>query len=131
MALDLSAIRAAAAKLQEQPKAKATKSTKATKHTDTPKVSGGAMYVVQKEFKQLVEDYLKTRPDVNTTKAGKSIDKCCEYIYKLMLNRAKKNRGGRMEVGIFGKDEELQSLIVHYYDESDDDLKKELKEGKE
>lgn len=156
MTLDLSAINAAAAKLQQQreqqaqaqsapktetkaqpksaPKSKTSSGTKkSAPKTDTPKQNDGASYVIPAEFKQAIEDYLQGRPDMadKLKKRGKSIDKCCEFIYGVMLNRAKKLRNGKQVVGMYLQPEKIFSLAVHYYDESDDDLTKELeKEGK-
>lgn len=149
MALDFTALRAAAAEAQEKIKAqeksapktapktarkseKKTTATKATKtsapHTDTFKTTDGVGYIILGSLKQKIEDYLKGRPDMaeKLNRKGKSIDKCCDYLYRLMLKRVMKEYNGNATVGIGGDDEELYSLAVHYYDESDEDLKKEL-----
>ena len=148
MAFDINAIKAAAAKLQQAqqtkaqpksepksaPKSASKKSAKATTSapksepkTDTPKTKDGASYVIPAEFKEAIEAYLYSRPDLidNLVKPDKSIDGCCDYIFSKMLKVAKKNRNGKTAVGIFRSPEEIYSMAVHYYDESDEDLKKE------
>ena len=148
MGLDLSAIRAAAAKMkqeQEQPKtqaqtktqtktktaepkggAKANTKTSAPK-TDTPKTKGGAKYVIPAEFKQAIEDHLKSRADMKEklSKKGKSIDGCCDYIFDVMRKRAEKERGGKSAVGLYANPDEIFGLACHYYDETDEALKAE------
>lgn len=149
MTIDLSAINAAAEALKQQrageaqpkrePKRetsaasthktkRATKSaTKSAPKTDTPKTKDGASYVIPAEFKEAIEAYLYSRPDIidNLVKPDKSIDGCCDYIFSKMLKVAKKNRNGKSAVGIFRSPEEIYSMAVHYYDESDEDLKNE------
>ena len=126
----LDAINAAAASLQgeqkSEPKA-APKAAKAAPKTDTPKVKSGAMYVIPKEFKEAIENHLNGRPDMaDKLKAkGKTIDGCCEYIYDVMRKRAEKNRGSNRVVGMYVNPDEIFSLAVHYYDETDEDLKNE------
>ena len=150
MGLDLSAIRAAAAKMkqeQEQPQAQAqTKTQTKTKtaepkggakantktsapKTDTPKTKGGAKYVIPAEFKQAIEDHLKGRADMKEKlqKEGKSIDGCCDYIFDVMRKRAEKERGGKSAVGLYANPDEIFGLACHYYDESEEDLKEEMK----
>lgn len=147
MGLDLSAIRAAAAKMkqeQEQPKTqaqtktqtktktaepKAKTQTKSAPKTDTPKTKGGAKYVIPAEFKQAIEDHLKSRADMKEklSKKGKSIDGCCDYIFDVMRKRAEKNRGGKSAVGLYANPDEIFGLACHYYDESEEDLKEEMK----
>lgn len=147
MAFDINAIKAAAAKLQQAkeaqtksepksaPKSASKKSAKATTSapksapkTDSPKTKGGASYVIPAEFKETIESYLFARPDVVPKMAtkGKSIDGCCDYIFDVMKKRAEKARNGKSAVGIYSKPEEIYGLSVHYYDESDEDLKREL-----
>ena len=149
MGLDLSAIRAAAAKMkqeQEQPKTntnstnntnsaktkaepKAKTQTKSAPKTDSPKTKGGAQYVIPAEFKQAIEDHLKDRADMKEKlqKKGKSIDGCCDYIFDVMRKRAEKERGGKSAVGLYANPDEIFGLACHYYDESEEDLKEELK----
>lgn len=145
MKIDLSAINAAAEALKQQrageaprrePKREATtqKTKRATKSapkhepkTDTPKTKGGASYVIPAEFKEAIEAYLYSRPDIidNLVKPDKSIDGCCDYIFSKMLKVAKKNRNGKSAVGIFRSPDEIYSMAVHYYDEDNDALEKE------
>ncbi len=146
MTIDLSAINAAAEALKQQrageaqpkrePKRetttqrtkRATKSTtKSAPKTDTPKTKDGASYVIPAEFKEAIEAYLYSRPDIidNLVKPDKSIDGCCDYIFGKMLKVAKKNRNGKSAVGIFRSPEEIYAMAVHYYDEDDETLKKE------
>jgi hypothetical protein len=138
----LDAINAAAASLQSEkksepkgapksaPKAAQPKaSAKAAPKTDTPKQKGGASYVIPAEFKQAIEDYLNGRPDMadKLSKEGKTIDGCCDYIFDVMRKRAEKQRGGKSAVGLYASPDEIFGMAVHYYDEKDEDLKKELK----
>lgn len=144
MGLDLSAIRAAAAKMkqeQEQPKTntnstnsaktkaepKAKTQTKSAPKTDSPKTKGGAKYVIPAEFKQAIEDHLKSRADMKEKlqKKGKSIDGCCDYIFDVMRKRAEKERGGKSAVGLYANPDEIFGLACHYYDETDEALKAE------
>ena len=144
MKIDLSAINAAAEALKQQrageaqPKREPKTSTQKTKRasksapksepkTDTPKTKGGASYVIPAEFKEAIEAYLYSRPDIidNLVKPDKSIDGCCDYIFGKMLKIAKKNRNGKTAVGIFRSPDEIYSMAVHYYDEDNDALKKE------
>ena len=148
MGLDLSAIRAAAAKMKQEqentksdgrsktedvkpktktaePKGKTT--TGAKPKTDTPKSKGGAKYVIPAEFKQAIEDHLKGRADMKEklSKKGKSIDGCCDYIFDVMRKRAEKERGGKSAVGLYANPDEIFGLACHYYDETDEALKAE------
>lgn len=150
MKIDLSAINAAAEALKQQrageaqpkrePKRETTtqKTKRATKSapksepksapkTDTPKTKGGASYVIPAEFKEAIEAYLYSRPDIidNLVKPDKSIDGCCDYIFSKMLKVAMKNRNGKSAVGIFRSPEEIYGMAVHYYDEDDETLRKE------
>jgi len=147
MGLDLSAIRAAAAKMkqeQEQPKTntnstnntnsaktkaepKAKAAPKSAPKTDSPKTKGGAKYVIPAEFKQAIEDHLKSRADMKEklSKKGKSIDGCCDYIFDVMRKRAEKERGGKSAVGLYANPDEIFGLACHYYDETDEALKAE------
>lgn len=134
----LDAIAAAAANLQseqkkEEPKKAAPKSepkaSKAAPKSDTPKTKGGASYVIPAEFKQAIEDYLNGRPDMadKLSKEGKTIDGCCDYIYDTMRKRAEKQRGSNRVVGMYVNPDEIFSLAVHYYDETNESLKAEMK----
>lgn len=138
----LDAISAAAASLQGEPQVKVTQKTvqpiakpatkaasktKGSQKEDERKTKGGAKYVIPKEFKQAIEDYLNRRDDLaNKLKnPEKSIDGCCDYIYGVMLKRAEKQRGGARAVGLYADPNEIFGLAVHYYDETNEDLKKE------
>ena len=121
-------------KTEAKPKLKTTTKAQATEKktqakTDTPKTKGGASYVIPKEFNQAIEDHLKGRADMKDklTKKGKSIDGCCDYIFDVMRKRAEKERNGKSAVGMYAPPEEIFGLAAHCYDESDEDLKKEMK----
>ena len=100
---------------------------KATPKTDTPKTKGGANYVISAEFKQAIEVYLNSRPDMKEklNAKDKSLEGCCDYIFDVMRKRAEKNRGGKSAVGLYAPPEEIFGLAVHYYDESNESLKSE------
>ena len=102
---------------------------KAAPKTDTAKVKGGASYVIPAEFKQAIETYLNSRPDMKgkLSAKGKTIDGCFDYIFDVMRKRAEKNRGGKSAVGMYVDPQEVFGLAVHYYDESEEALKAELK----
>ena len=113
-----------------KPAAKGGKSApKAAPKTDTPKTKGGANYVIPAEFKQAIEAYLNSRPDMKEklNAKGKSLEGCCDYIFDVMRKRAEKNRGGKSAVGLYSPPEEIFGLAVHYYDESEESLKEEIK----
>lgn len=65
MAIDLSAIKAAAEELKQQreqearPKSESKRTSKA--HADTKKSEGGASYVIPKEFKEAIEGFYGTQ----------------------------------------------------------------------
>lgn len=142
MALDLNAIKAAAAKMQEQAKAqtetqakaqtKAQTKTNTKTNTDTPKTKGGAKYVIPAEFKTAIENYLQGREDMKEklTQKGKSLEGCCDYIFDVMRKRAEKARNGATSVGMYAAPSEIFGLAVHYYDETEEALKEELKAKK-
>lgn len=135
------AIKAAVAMLQQEKKQEQSKrqakygaiSTKREARstglgTSPAKVESGAGYVIPAEFKQAIEGYLLGRGDMAAKMAreDKSIDKCCEYIYSMMLKRAKKmHQSGRRVVAMCPPDSEVFGYAVHYYDESDEELGKE------
>lgn len=117
-----------------KPAAKATSKTNTnrtngTNKTDSQKTKGGARYVIPKEFKQAIEDYLKGRPDMaeKLKKTDKSIDGCCDYIFDVMRKRAEKERGGKSAVGMYASPDEIFGMACHYYDETEESLKNELK----
>lgn len=134
------AIAAAAAELGGQTKGSASKpkgqtaacGTKAGAK-DTPKTKGGAKYVIPAAFKEAIENYLKSRADLKErlTAKGKSLDGCCDYIFDVMRKRAESNRKGASAVGLYADPQEIFGLAVHYYDESEEDLKAELNGKKE
>lgn len=106
-----------------------TEAPKPSPKTDAAKRKGGASYVIPAEFKQAIETYLKGRADMREklSAKGKSIDGCCDYIFDVMRKRAEKSRGGKSAVGLYAPPEEIFGLAVHYYDESEESLKAELK----
>lgn len=143
MAIDFSAISAAAAALQQQKKSSKSETKRAAAghakrvapsrpKTDTKKVESGAGYVIPAEFKQAIEGYLLGRGDMaqKMARRDKSIDKCCEFIYSMMLKRAMKmGKNGERVVGMSPTDAEIFGLAVHYYDEPNEALEREAKDG--
>ncbi len=153
MGLDLNAIRAAAAKMkqeQEQPKTntnstnntnsaktkaepKAKTQTKSAPKTEKPKLAW-------RDFSSLFDNYLRTKIEAHVQdmakkdavfaekmKAnGKSMKDCLNYIGEHFYRQAEKQRKSGY-VGIGGNDDELCGLAVHYFDETDESLKEELK----
>lgn len=111
---------------KSEPKAK-TKAAPKSEPKDTPKTKGGAKYIIPASFKQAIEAHLKGRADMaeKLKNPGKSIDGCCDYIFDVMRKRAEKERAGKSAVGMSAEPDEIFGLAVHYYDESDEDLKKE------
>ena len=152
MGLNLDAIRAAAEKMkqqqaQEQPKAQSKTTTKTTKTTESKtKTQTKAAPKTEKpksawrDFSSLFNDYLRTKIEAHVqdmakkdavfaekTKAkGKSMKDCLNYIGEHFYRQAEKQRKSGY-VGIGGNDEELCGLAVHYFDETDESLKEELK----
>ena len=133
------AIKAAAAKVGGRPTdpsrngGEKAGAKKAAPKTDTPKTKGGAKYVIPAAFKEAIENYLKSRADLKErmTAKGKTLDGCCDYIFDVMRKRAESNRKGASAVGLYADPQEIFGLAVHYYDESDEDLKAELNGKKE
>ena len=152
MALNLDAIRAAAEKMkqqqaQEQPKAQSVKpetvkpetkakskaAPKSAPKTEKPKSAW-------RDFSSLFDNYLRTKIEAHVqdmakkdavfaekTKAkGKSMKDCLNYIGEHFYRQAEKQRKSGY-VGIGGNDDELCGLAVHYFDETDESLKEELK----
>ena len=153
MALDLNAIKAAAAKMQEQAKAQTAESKTQTKtQTAEPKgktTTGAKAKAAPKtekpksawrDFSSLFDNYLRTKIEAHVqdmakkdavfaekTKAkGKSMKDCLNYIGEHFYRQAEKQRKSGY-VGIGGNDDELCGLAVHYFDETDEALKEELK----
>lgn len=154
MGLDLSAIRAAAAKMKQEqentksdgrsktedvkPKTKtaepkAKTQTKSAPKTEKPKLAW-------RDFSSLFDNYLRTKIEAHVQdmakkdavfaekmKAnGKSMKDCLNYIGEHFYRQAEKQRKSGY-VGIGGNDDELCGLAVHYFDETDESLKEELK----
>ena len=137
----LDAINAAAATLQgekkSEPKA-APKAAKAAPKSEKPKAAPAPK---AKSFLHLFNDYLRTclrqaldeRAKVDPVLAkkmqakGKSFEGCLNYIGEHYYNRAVKERNGASCVSFGGNGDELVALAVHYYDESEQSLKEELK----
>ena len=121
-------VQGSAKKQEAAPKSEPkTKAAPKSEHKDTPKTKDGAKYVIPASFKQAIEAHLKGRADMaeKLKRKGKSIDKCCEYIYGVMLKRAQKERNGSSVVGMYSEPDEIFGLAVHYFDESDESLKSE------
>ena len=90
-------------------------------------------YEIPEDFKMAIRLYMEDMAKKDSAVAekmkakGKSIDGCCEYIYGVMMRRAAKQLTERKNtgIGISGSPEEVFGLATHYYDESDEELKKE------
>lgn len=137
----LDAINAAAATLQgekkSEPKA-APKAAKAAPKSEKPKAAPAPK---AKSFLHLFNDYLRTclRQALDELAAadpvfakkmqakGKSFDGCLNYIGEFYYNKAVRERNGRTCVSFGGNGDELVGLAAHYYDESEQSLKEELK----
>ncbi len=134
------AIKAAAAKVEGRPTPDPSRNggekagaKKSEAKADTPKTKGGAKYVIPAAFKEAIENYLKSRADLKErlTANGKSLEGCCAYILDVMRKRAESTRKGANAVGLYADQQEIFGLAVHYYDESEEDLKAELNGKKE
>jgi len=136
---------AAAAELQDgakkqeaapkgEPKTKAAApKTKAAPKSEKPKSAW-------RDFSALFDDYLRTKIEAyvkdmakrdavfagKMNAKGKSMKDCLNYIGEHFYRQAEKKRKSGY-VGIGGNDEELCGLAIHYFDETDDALKEELK----
>lgn len=144
----LDALKAATANVQsepktEQPKAKTdaksapkgasakTGAKSAPKPIDISSLK--VKYEIPEDFKMAIRLYMEDMAKKDSAVAekmkakGKSIDGCCEYIYGVMMRRAAKQLTERKNtgIGISGSPEEVFGLATHYYDESDEELKKE------
>lgn len=154
MGLDLSAIRAAAAKMkQEQENTKSdgrskTEDVKPKTKTAEPKAKAAPKSAPKTEkpksawrdFSSLFDNYLRTKIEAHVQdmakkdavfaekmKAnGKSMKDCLNYIGEHFYRQAEKQHKSGY-VGIGGNDDELCGLAVHYFDETDENLKEELK----
>jgi hypothetical protein len=123
----------AAPKSEPKAKAKAAPKTKAAPKSEKPKSPW-------RDFSALFDDYLRTKIETHVQdmakrdavfakkmKAkGKSMKDCLNYIGEHFYCQAEKQRKSGY-VGIGGNDEELCGLAIHYFDETDDALKEELK----
>lgn len=142
----LDAINAAAASLQSEqksePKAAPKAAKAAPKSAAKPKAekpidlsSMQVKYDIPADFKTAIRLYMEDAAKKDAKVAakmkasGKSIDGCCEYIYGVMMRRAAKKITERKNtgVGITGSPDEVYGLAMHYYDESAETLKAELK----
>jgi len=92
-------------------------------------------YEIPEDFKMAIRLYMEDLATKDSAVAekmkakGKSIDGCCEYIYGVMMRRAAKQLTERKNtgIGISGSPEEVFGLATHYYDETEESLKEELK----
>lgn len=126
-----------------QPAAKAT--PKAAPKTAQPKKQEPidisklkVKFAIPEDFKMAIRLYMEGRAKADSAIArkmkadGKSIDGCCEYIYRIMMRRAAKQLTERKNtgIGVTGDPDEVYGMAMHYYDESEETLKAELN-GKE
>ena len=114
---------------------KAQKAQKGGEAKATPKTNK------PKNFSYLFNDYLRSAlkqalderaasDEVLAKKMqakDKSFEDCMNYIGEHFYQLALKQRNGKSCVSFGGNGEELVGLAVHYYDETNEDLKKELK----
>lgn len=144
----LDALKAATANVQSEPKTeKAQAKTGAKSAPKGASAKTGAKsapkpidisslkvkYEIPEDFKMAIRLYMEDMAKKDSAVAekmkakGKSIDGCCEYIYGVMMRRAAKQLTERKNtgIGISGSPEEVFGLATHYYDESDEELKKE------
>ena len=95
-------------------------------------------FAIPEDFKMAIRLYMEGRAKADSAIArkmkadGKSIDGCCEYIYRIMMRRAAKQLTERKNtgIGVTGDPDEVYGMAMHYYDESEETLKAELN-GKE
>ena len=130
----LDALKAATADVQSEPK---KANTNNTNNTNKPAAKATAK---PKNFLHLFNDYLRSElkkalderaagDEVLAKKMqakGKSFEGCMNYIGEHFYQLALKQRNGKNCVSFGGDGQELVALAVHYYDETDEDLKKEL-----
>ena len=117
--------------------------TKPTTKTDTPKTKKQepidisklqVKFAIPEDFKMAIRLYMEGRAKADSAIArkmkadGKSIDGCCEYIYRIMMRRAAKQLTERKNtgIGVTGDPDEVYGMAMHYYDESEESLKAEL-----
>lgn len=133
----LDALKAATADVQSESKKETKPQPKAKPVAKaTPKAASKA-----KSFLHLFNDYLRSElkkalderaasDDVLAKKMqakGKSFEGCMNYIGEHYYQLALKQRNGQNCVSFGGNGEELVGLAVHYYDESEESLKAEMK----
>ena len=141
----LDAINAAAASLQSEQKSEPKGAPKSAPKAAQPKASAKAAPKSEKKsennFLNLFNDYLRgcikqaldERAKVDPVLAekmlakDKSFDDCLNYIGQRYYQMALKQRNGRSCVSFGGDGQELVAMAVHYYDESAESLKAELK----
>ena len=126
-------VQGSAKKQEAAPKSEPKAKTKAAPKSEKPKSAW-------RDFSALFDDYLHTKIEAHVqdmakrdavfaekVKAeGKSMKDCLNYIGEHFYRQAgKQHKSGY--VGVGGNDEELCGLAIHYFDESDDALKEELK----
>lgn len=70
--------------------------------------------------------YLSSRDDMqeNLKKENKSLDECFRYVLNEIANKYRKNN--EKKLWVYGQDEEIYALAVHYYDEDDIEVPKTL-----
>lgn len=126
-------VQGSAQKQEAAPKSEPKTKTKAAPKSEKPKSAW-------RDFSALFDDYLRTKIEAHVQdmakrdavfagkmKAkGKSMKDCLNYIGEHFYRQAEKQRKSGY-VGIGGNDEELCGLAIHYFDETDDALKEELK----
>lgn len=73
-----------------------------------------------------IGEYLISREDIqeNLKKENKSLDECFRFILNEIANQYRKNN--EKELYVYGKDEKIYALAVHYYDEDDIKVPKTL-----
>lgn len=131
MALNLDAIKAAASELKKDNEAKGPKKETEKKQEETKKKKSAPQqkYVIPEIFKKAIAEHLDGRDDMKDwrKRKDKSIDMCCQYIYDVIMPRASKERKhGESCVGICADQSEIFGLAVHYFDETEEALKKEF-----
>jgi len=138
----LDALKAATADVQSEPKKANTNNTDNTNNTNKPAAKATTKATAKaKSFLHLFNDYLRSElkkalderaagDEVLAKKMqakGKSFEGCMNYIGEHFYQLALKQRNGQDCVSFGGDGQELVALAVHYYDESEESLKEELK----
>lgn len=103
-----------------------TKGSKDTKSTAQPHPN----CIVDPTMTSAITAYLYSRPDMISKLANpeKSIEKCCQYIIDRVRREAMKQPHGSLAC-VFAENDDVFGMAVHYYDESNEALAKEAKEG--